>query len=32
MAFVADNSVVAAWFIESQSDGYSLRLLDRAAK
>ena len=32
MAFVADNSVVVAWFTKNQSDDYSRRLLARAAK
>jgi len=31
MAFVADNSVVMAWFIASQSDAVTDGLLDRAA-
>ena len=32
MAFVADNSVIVGWFVESQSNTYSRDLLDRAAK
>ena len=31
MAFVADASVTAAWFIESQANAYTDRLLDRLA-
>jgi predicted nucleic acid-binding protein len=31
MAFVADNSVIFAWFIESQADNSTRALLDRAA-
>jgi predicted nucleic acid-binding protein len=31
MAFVADNSVVLAWFVKSQSTAYSDRMLARAA-
>lgn len=31
MAFVADNSVVVAWFVESQSSDRTRALLDRAA-
>ena len=30
MAFVADNSVVVAWFVESQSGAQTRALLDRA--
>ena len=32
MGFVADNSVIVGWFVESQSNAYSRELLDRAAK
>lgn len=32
MAFVADNSVVLAWFVSSQSTAYSDRLLRRVAR
>jgi predicted nucleic acid-binding protein len=31
MAFVADASVTAAWFIEAQANAYTDRLLDRLA-
>ena len=31
MAFVADNSVVVAWFVESQASAPTRALLDRAA-
>ena len=31
MAFVADNSVVVAWFVESQASGETQQLLERAA-
>ena len=31
MGFVADNSVIVGWFVESQSNAYSRELLDRAA-
>ncbi|MFM9968618.1 MAG: type II toxin-antitoxin system VapC family toxin [Burkholderiales bacterium] len=31
MAFVADNSVVLAWFVKSQATPYSWTMLDRAA-
>ena len=31
MAFVADNSVIFAWFIESQADDRTRALLERAA-
>ncbi len=31
MAFVADNSIVIAWFIESQANPATRALLDRAA-
>jgi predicted nucleic acid-binding protein len=31
MAFVADNSVVVAWFVESQASAATRALLDRAA-
>jgi len=31
MAFVADNSIVVAWFVESQSSDRTKALLDRAA-
>ncbi|MEW6689641.1 MAG: type II toxin-antitoxin system VapC family toxin [Pseudomonadota bacterium] len=31
MAFVADNSVVVAWFVESQASSATRALLDRAA-
>jgi hypothetical protein len=31
MAFVADNSIVVAWFVESQSSEGTAALLDRAA-
>jgi predicted nucleic acid-binding protein len=32
MAFVADNSVVLAWFVKSQASAYSERLLGRVAR
>ncbi len=32
MAFVADTSVITAWFLPSQATGYTNRMLDRAAK
>lgn len=32
MAFVADNSVVLAWFVSSQSTAYSEKLLRRVAR
>ncbi|MGH8729484.1 MAG: type II toxin-antitoxin system VapC family toxin [Burkholderiales bacterium] len=32
MAFVADNSVVLAWFVRSQSTAYSERMLGRVAR
>ncbi len=32
MAFVADMSVIAAWFLPSQATGYTKRMLDRVAK
>ena len=31
MAFVADNSVIFAWFVASQANNYTRALLDRAA-
>ena len=31
MAFVADNSVIFAWFVASQATDYTRALLDRAA-
>lgn len=31
MAFVADNSVVLAWYLASQSTGYSAKILGRVA-
>jgi predicted nucleic acid-binding protein len=31
MAFVADNSIVVAWFVESQASAATRALLDRAA-
>ena len=31
MAFVADNSVIFAWFVASQASNYTRALLDRAA-
>ncbi len=31
MAFVADNSIVIAWFVESQATAVTRTLLDRAA-
>ena len=32
MAFVADNSVVLAWFVSSQSTAYSEKMLRRVAR
>jgi predicted nucleic acid-binding protein len=32
MAFVADNSVVLAWFVKSQANAYSEKMLRRAAE
>jgi predicted nucleic acid-binding protein len=32
MAFVADNSVVLAWFVNSQSTAYSEKILRRVAR
>ena len=32
MAFVADNSVVLAWFVNSQSTAYSEKILRRGAR
>ena len=32
MAFVADMSVIAAWFLTGQATAYTKRMLDRAAK
>ena len=32
MAFVADNSVVLAWFVNSQSTAYSEKMLRRVAR
>lgn len=32
MAFVADMSVTAAWFLPSQATGYTERMMDRATK
>ena len=32
MAFVADNSVVVAWFVESQASAQTRALLDRAGR
>jgi len=31
MAFVADNSVVVAWFVKSQATSYTWGILERAA-
>jgi predicted nucleic acid-binding protein len=31
MAFVADNSVIVAWFVKSQANPYSWSILERAA-
>jgi predicted nucleic acid-binding protein len=32
MAFVVDNSVVVAWFVKSQANAYTWRILERAAE
>ena len=31
MAFVADNSVIVAWFVKSQANPYTWSILERAA-
>ncbi len=31
MAFVADNSVIVAWFVKSQANSYTWSILERAA-
>jgi predicted nucleic acid-binding protein len=31
MAFVADNSVIVAWFVKSQANPYTWNILERAA-
>ena len=31
MAFVADNSVIVAWFVKSQANAYTWGILERAA-
>ena len=31
MAFVADNSVIVAWFVKSQANAYTSNILERAA-